>query len=164
MSNAVVKIVEADLASPEHEQAVVALIDAYARDPMGDGRPLGDDVRRELVPGLRRHPASFVLLAYNAEQPVGIAVCFVGFSTFAARPLVNIHDLAVLPDHRGRGVGRRLLDAVEQKARTLGCCKVTLEVLENNHTARRVYAAAGFGKSTYQEEAGGALFFAKALG
>ena len=45
----------------------------------------------------------------------------------------------------------------------MGCCKVTLEVLENNHRALKVYAAAGFARATYTEEAGGALFFAKQL-
>ncbi len=94
---------------------------------------------------------------------MGIAVCFIGFSTFAARPLINIHDLAVLPEGRGNGVGRKLLTAVERKAREMNCCKVTLEVLENNRRALKVYAAAGFVRATYTEEAGGALFFAKKL-
>ena len=61
------------------------------------------------------------------------------------------------------GVGRRLLEAVEKKARSMDCCKITLEVLENNHRALQVYAAAGFARATYTEEAGGALFFAKKL-
>jgi ribosomal protein S18 acetylase RimI-like enzyme len=60
-------------------------------------------------------------------------------------------------------VSRRLLDVIENKARLLGCCKLTLEVLENNTRARRVYAAAGFQQASYREEAGGALFFSKSL-
>ena len=55
------------------------------------------------------------------------------------------------------------LKAVEHTARDMGCCKVTLEVLENNHRALKVYAAAGFARATYTEEAGPALFFAKQL-
>ncbi len=96
-------------------------------------------------------------------EAVGISVCFVGFSTFSARPLINIHDLAVLPAQRGNGVGRQLLAGVERKARDLGCCKVTLEVLENNRRALKLYAAAGFARATYTAEAGGALFFSKKL-
>ena len=156
-------IVEADLSRPDHQEAVVAMIDAYASDPMGNGKRLTEDVRAALVPGLRKVPTSLVFLAYLGGNPVGIAACFHGFSTFAARPLINIHDLAVLPGHRGHGVGRRLLEAVEQKARSLGCCKVTLEVAENNRRARRIYEAAGFRQTVYADGAGGALFFSKPL-
>lgn len=158
-----IEIVEADLDRTDHQAAVLAMIDAYARDPMGNGAPLPDPVRQALIPGLREHPTTLILLAFSGDRAVGIAVCFVGFSTFKARPLVNVHDLAVVPGLRGSGVGRRLLDAVEAKARTLGCCKVTLEVLENNHRAMKVYTAAGFSQATYQVEAGGAIFFAKHL-
>ena len=158
-----VDIVEADLSRAAHQQAVVDLIDAYAADPMGDGQPLPPAVRDALIPGLRRHPTTLIFLAYQGGNAIGIAVCFLGFSTFAARPLINIHDLAVLPEHRGLGVGRRLLQAVEQKARELGCCKLTLEVMEYNRRARGLYESAGFAQSTQLEEAGGALFFAKLL-
>jgi len=150
-------------ASPEHQRAIVALTDAYARDPMGNGAPLAPDVAARLIPGLRGHPTTLVLLAVVAGVPVGIATCFLGFSTFQARPLLNVHDLAVLPEHRGMGLGRRLLEAVESKARVLGCCKVTLEVLEDNRAARRPYARAGFGQAVYTDAAGGALFYSKSL-
>lgn len=43
------------------------------------------------------------------------------------------------------------------------CCKLTLEVQENNHRARRVYEAAGFAQALYQEEAGGSLFYSKPI-
>jgi GNAT superfamily N-acetyltransferase len=156
-------IVEANLSRPEHQQAVVDLTDAYAADAMGNGHPLPESVRASLVPGLREQTAVVIFLAYDGTDPVGIATCFRGFSTFAARPLINIHDLAVLPSHRGKGIGRRLLEAVEQKARTLGCCKVTLEVQEGNRRARHVYEKAGFAQTVYAEGAGGALFFSKPL-
>jgi GNAT superfamily N-acetyltransferase len=158
-----VQINEADLERVEDQRAIVALLDAYARDPMGNGEPLLEETKRRLIPGLRGHPTTIVFLAYVRGTPVGLAICFRGFSTFAARPLINIHDLAVLPEQRGHGVGRRLLAAIAEKAQALGCCKLTLEVLENNRKARRVYEAAGFRQATYQAEAGGALFMSKPL-
>ena len=158
-----VEIVEADLNRRDHQQAVVDLIDAYAMDPMGNGGALPDRVKNALIPGLKEHPTTLIFLGKVDRVPVGIAVCFIGFSTFAARPLINVHDLAVLPTHRGNGVGRLLLSAVERKAREMGCCKVTLEVLENNRPAMRMYTAAGFARATYTKAAGGALFFAKKL-
>jgi ribosomal protein S18 acetylase RimI-like enzyme len=158
-----IEIVRAELDRSEHQQAVLELTDAYARDPMGDGKPLSPAAREGLIEGLRRHPTTLIFLAYEGGAAVGIANCFLGFSTFHARPLVNIHDLAVLPGHRGRGIGRQLLSAVESHARALGCCKLTLEVLENNTPARHLYAAAGFAPLTYTPTAGPALYLTKPL-
>jgi len=158
-----VEIVEADLDRTEHQHAVLELTDAYARDPMGNGRPLSDEVRRALIPGLQTHTTTVIFLAYLASNPIGIANCFIGFSTFAARPLINVSDLAVLPGHREKGIGRLLLEAVERKAREIGCCKLTIEVQENNHRARHVYESVGFARAVYVEEAGGALFLSKPL-
>jgi len=134
----------ADLADPTDAAAVVDLVNAYALDPLGGGAPLAADVRARLVPGLRAHPTTLVLLAFADERPVGVAVCFLGFSTFQGRPLLNVHDLAVLPTARGQGIGRALLAAVEERARERGCGKLTLEVLDDNHRARTLYASFGF--------------------
>ena len=62
----------------------------------------------------------------TASYAVGIATCFRGFSTFYARPTIYVHDLSVLPEQRGGGIGRRLLEAVAARARLLVCCKLTL--------------------------------------
>ncbi len=105
-----------------------------------------------------------MFLAYDGEAAVGVAVCFLGFSTFAAKPLVNLHDVAVVPTHRGRGVGWALLAAVEAKARELGCCKLTLEVLGKHERALRTCTAAGFKRYALQPYAGEAIFLTKALG
>ena len=122
---------------------MLALTAAYALDPMGKGSALTQEALDRLIDGLRRHPTTLILLAYLQGQVAGIATCFLGFSTFFARPLLNIHDFAILPRHRGRGLGRHLLRAVEAKALELGCCKITLEVQQNNVQARRVYERAG---------------------
>jgi ribosomal protein S18 acetylase RimI-like enzyme len=158
-----IRIVEADLNVSEHRDAVLAMVDAYSRDTMGSAKPLDPDVRLRMIPGLQRHPTTLIFLAFEGEQPVGVAVCFIGFSTFAAKPLINIHDCMVLPAFRGKGVGRRLLDAVEAKARELGCCKLTLEVMDNNDRALRAYEAAGFVRYALQENAGTAIFLSKPL-
>lgn len=157
------QIVEADLSRTDHQEAVLGMIAAYAADPMGNGAPLPEDVMERLIPGLRNHPTTLILLAYVEGQPVGIAACFIGFSTFYARPVVNIHDLAIRPDCRGRGIGRHLLEAVAEKARQLGCCKVTLEVHEGNLLAKRLYEAAGFAPGAAREPGGRWLFYSKLL-
>jgi ribosomal protein S18 acetylase RimI-like enzyme len=143
-----VVVFEADLNDCRHQTAILQLINAYARDPMGDGRDLPAAVQDRLISGLQQHPTTLVLLAFDEATPVGVAVCFVGFSTFLARPLINIHDLAVIPDYRGRGIGQLLLEGVEAKGRELGCCKLTLEVREDNHRAQRLYQRFGFGDAS----------------
>ena len=158
-----IQIVEADLRLPEHQEAVLAMVDAYSRDAMGEAKPLDPDAWARLIPGLLKHPTTLIFLALEGARPVGAAVCFIGFATFAAKPLINIHDFVVLPACRGKGVGRRLLDAVEGKARELGCCKLTLEVMDNNHQALRMYQAAGFVRYALQKEAGTAIFMSKPL-
>ena len=125
-------IVEADLACEDHQNDTIQLLNAYAMDPMGDGKPLSETALRDLIPGLRQHPTTIVFLAYLEIAPVGLAICFRGFSTFAARPLINISDYYVIPSYRGMGIGRSLMQKIEQRARDLGCCKLTLEVQENN--------------------------------
>ena len=156
-------IIEANLDSDEHRSAIVEMVNAYAQDPMADGQSLDASILNRLGDALREHPTTIAFLAYNDQQPIGVAVCFLGFSTFAAAPLLNVHDLGVLPEHRGQGIGRALLGQVETKARELGCCKVTLEVFEENR-AKRLYESCGFVSQTnHDAQAGRALYLQKPL-
>jgi ribosomal protein S18 acetylase RimI-like enzyme len=137
-------VVLADLHDPEHQRAVVELLDMYSRDEFGDGRPLAEEAKANLIPGLVKHRGARVFLAFENNAAVGVAICLLGFSTFKASPLLNIHDIAVSPVCRGKGIGAALLKAVEAEARRLGCCKVTLEVRSDNVRAQKVYRQAGF--------------------
>jgi ribosomal protein S18 acetylase RimI-like enzyme len=122
----------------------------YCRDEFGDSQPLAPDVRQQLIPGLVKHGGARVFLAFDGPQPLGVAICLIGFSSFRAKPLLNIHDIAVSPAARGKGIGRKLLEAVEAEARALGCGKVTLEVRSDNQRAMALYRSVGF-KSTEPE-------------
>ena len=144
----VLSVVRVDYGNIVHAEALVAMLDAYARDPAGGATPLSAFARANLVPGLAAHPQAFSILAFDGEEPVGLANCLVGFSTFACRPLINVHDLAVAATHRGQRVGEQMLALVEQIARERKACKITLEVLSGNHSANRLYARVGF--ASYQ--------------
>jgi len=139
-----VTILDADLTRADHQDALVTMLDAYMRDPMEGGEPPSERVKRELVPGLRAHPACYVFLAYRDSSPVGFTICFLGFSTFLARPLINIHDIFVDSSVRGMGIGAMLLERIEAEARKLNCCGITLEVREDNRVARGLYRKVGF--------------------
>ena len=139
-----VRVAVADLSDPIDARGMVEVLDSYAADPVGGGQPLAREVRDRLPSMLRDQANALVLLAFVDDRPVGVAVCFFAFSTFKALPLLNIHDLAVLPQHRGRGIGRALLEAAERHARAKGCCKLTLEVQDDNTRARNLYRRFGF--------------------
>jgi ribosomal protein S18 acetylase RimI-like enzyme len=139
------RIVDADLDEPSHAAGLVHCIDAYASEDMGGGHALSAEVKARLVPGLKEHPERLVLLALDERGVVGAAVCFMGYSTFAAKPRLNVHDLCVLAEHRGHGLGRRLMEAVLERARLAGCSAVSLEVRGDNAIARRLYQSLGFG-------------------
>lgn len=139
-----IDIEQADLNNATHRKCIVELLDMYSRDSMGSAAPLPDSARERLIDGLRRYSGALVLLAWDNDDCVGLCICFEGFSTFQAQPLLNIHDIAVLPDYRGQGIGRRLLTAVENAAKRKNCCKITLEVRLDNPQAQGLYQSFGF--------------------
>src|SRR5215469_9256865 len=143
-----ISVIEADLARPEQQRDLLAMMDVYVADPMEEGAPLPKNIRDALIAELRRHPACHAFLAYQDGKAIGFSLCFLGFSSFEARPLLNIHDIGVLPGDRGRGVGLQMLQAIEAKARQLRCCRLTLEVREDNVRARGLYRKFGFDQRT----------------
>src|SRR3981189_127549 len=96
-----IKIIDADLTNVDHQKAILAMLDAYMRAPRGGNPPMPESTKRDLIPGLRTHPACYIFLAYKDSAPVGFSTCFLGFSTFQARPLINIHDMFVDSSARG---------------------------------------------------------------
>ena len=162
-SETAIDIIEANLDLTIHSQAVLDLLNAYAGDPMGNGSPLSADVLKALIPGLQQHPTTIIFLAFTAGKAVGIITCFKGFSTFAAKPTVQISDFYIHPEYRKQGIGTLLLNAVDKKAIELGGCKITLEVQENNATAMEAYVKSGFKRDVHVPAAGPALFLSKHL-
>jgi GNAT superfamily N-acetyltransferase len=153
-----------DLSDPGHAKALIELLDHYARDPMGGAAGgLNEGTRLHLVERLQYLPAYHGGIAWCDGQAVGLINCFTGFSTFAARPLLNVHDLVVLRQRRGCGIGQAMLAWAESTAREVGCCKLTLEVLSGNRKALAAYERAGFRPYVLDPDAGQALFLEKRL-
>ena len=157
------RIVAVDLENPAISAAWLGLLDHYACDPMGGGAGLSGYARSHLVDELKNLPTFHGALAYAGGEAVGLINCFAGFSTFAAKPLLNIHDLVVHADARGQGIAQALLGWAEARARAFGCCKLTLEVLSNNMRALAAYERAGFAPYVLDPAAGHALFLQKTL-
>ncbi len=153
----------ADYTDPEDAAKLVELLNAYANDPMGGGEPLSDYAQENLAKAMHETPGAFSVIGELDGKPVALANCFHGLSTFACQPLVNIHDLAVVGDVRGKGVSQGLLAAVEAHARKTRCCKVTLEVLTGNIAALAAYKKFGFVPYEMGEEYGHAVFLHKSI-
>ncbi len=134
----------ADLTHPKDEAAFITLLETYMNDPKGDTAK--STVSSDVVRKLRSYAHAMVFFAEHHLIPVGMAVCFTGFSTFRSEELINIHDLIVLPDYRRRGIGRALINEIEAHARHRRCCKMTLEVREDNPKAQGLYRSVGFGE------------------
>lgn len=156
-------ILDADFNNPAHGDMVVALLDEYARGPMGGNQPLSGYARANLVAELARRPTAGALIALQDGMPAGLAIYFEGFSTFACKPLLNLHDLMVSERFRGRGIAQRLLAALDDAAARRGCCKITLEVLQGNEPAKALYRKIGYQGYELAGDTGQAMFWQKKL-
>ena len=133
-----------DFSNEEHNGKLAALINQYIMDPMGGGTQLTPLQQLRLVDGLANHPSCFVIFILNNQQIIGLATCFINFSTFKAKPYINIHDLIIDHHFRSKGFGKCLLQQIESIAKDRNYCKITLEVRDDNFAAKNLYSNLGF--------------------
>lgn len=158
-----ITFVTVDYTNPKMGADMIDMLDAYAKDPMGGGQGITDNVKRCLLPALAKRNDAVSILCYVDDVPAGLANCFESFSTFKAKPVMNIHDFVVLSGHRKLGLSQKLLDAVQTMALARGCCKLTLELLEGNKPAMKAYLKFGFDGYELDPEMGKAFFWEKVL-
>jgi ribosomal protein S18 acetylase RimI-like enzyme len=176
------EIVEVDWENPTHGRDLVSLLDEYAREPSGGGDGLSTSTKENLFRALSERGNCHAILLYEGKDSranervisekspyvegdvaVGLLISFVGFSTFACKPLLNLHDIVVSRHYRGKGYSKRLLQHAEVIAQRLGCCKLTLEVLSKNEVAIRTYESFGFENYQLDSAFGHAVFLQKKL-
>ena len=88
-------------------------------------------------------PAAEVVFAYVGTELAGFALFFHNFSTFLGRRGLYLEDLFVLPQHRGRGVGKQLLSHLARLALERKCGRLEWWVLDWNESAIRFYESLG---------------------
>jgi len=152
-----------DLSQPEHGQAVLDLLNEYANSDTGTGGDLPQYTQDNLIAELSSRPNLNVVLAFVNDYPAGLLVTIDSFSTFSCKPVLNIHDIIVSAGFRGRGIAKRMIDKAEELAVSKGCGKLTLEVLEGNTTAQKVYRDCGFDNYVLDPTMGRAMFWQKPL-
>lgn len=88
-------------------------------------------------------PWAEAVLAEWAGVPVGFALFFHNYSTFLARPGLYLEDVFVLPEHRGRGIGKALLQHLAKLAVERGCGRFEWSVLDWNEPSIEFYRSLG---------------------
>jgi len=137
-------IILIDLEKREHQLGVLALLNEYMCDPMGNNSPLDPQKGGQIIKGLRQHPTYTGFFIEQEGELAGLANCFINFSTFKALPLLNIHDFIISPKFRRKQLGTKLLTGIEEYARLHNYCRINLEVREDNLKARNLYRKMGF--------------------
>ncbi len=133
-----------DMDNGRHTHALLALMNDYMLDDMGLGSELPKDLGVKIIEGLQKqNNYTGFLLKYGSDY-VALANCFVGFSTFKAKQILNIHDFVVTPDYRQKGAGYQLLNSIIRYSKKNDYGKVTLEVRKDNDKAMKLYAKSGF--------------------
>ncbi|PJE80005.1 hypothetical protein CI610_01029 [invertebrate metagenome] len=158
-----IKVIVADYLNKKHADDLISLLSEYANDPMSGNESLSAYIKENLIKELSKFPNAFSLLCYVDGHPAGFSNCFEAFSTFKCKPLINIHDISVKPEYRGKNLSQIMLDKIEDIAHVRGCCKITLEVLEGNKPAQKAYLKYGFKPYQLGDENGTAQFWQKGI-
>ena len=112
---------------------------AYEREPEAVTATEVDLMRHGFGP----NPFFFCLIAEQDGIPAGFALYFFNYSTWLGRPGLYLEDLFVLPEFRGLGIGKALLQKVAAIAVEKGCPRLQWEVLDWNTPAIDFYQAMG---------------------
>lgn len=129
-------------ARPGDCEVVFALIRALAEYERLAAQVTGtvEDLRRELF---HERPVIEAVIAWEGERAVGFALYFHNYSTFLARRGLYLEDLFVVPEARGRGVGKALIRHCASVAVERGCGRFEWAVLDWNQPAIEFYQSIG---------------------
>jgi GNAT superfamily N-acetyltransferase len=136
--------------SGERYEELLPLIAAYQRfyevEEIDEGRNR-NFFRRFLAPS----DDGLLLGACNAGGFRGYACLYWHFSSTLAAETVLMNDLFVVPEARGEGVGRALIEASAAVARERGAAHLEWATAPDNHTAQRLYNSTGAERSEWVE-------------
>lgn len=113
---------------------------ASPRDPEAMDRFFGDLERGRLLTG----PGAKAFVATFDDEPCGLAAVHADVDYFTGHDRAYVDILVVAEEAEGRGVGRALMDHIEDWARDGGYREVVLDVFANNHGSIRFYERCGY--------------------
>ena len=109
-------------------------------EKMLDGVVATEDLLREWI--FEKKKAEVIFAEENSE-PVGFALFFHNFSTFLGRAGLYLEDLFVKPEHRGKGIGKALLQWLAHIAVERGCGRLEWACLDWNKPSIDFYLSLG---------------------
>lgn len=138
------QFVRVNLQDDVHCLQLLKLMNDYMNDEMGIGEPMPEHLGPKIIEGLRKHSGYVGFFVQIGDEFAALANCNLNFSTWKAKPLINIHDFTVSPNFRKQGVGLFLLDKIAEYAIEKGYCRINLEVRHDNFKAQNLYKKAGY--------------------
>lgn len=130
----------------EHLDPLALLFDGYRRFYR---QPTDEAGARAFLHDRLRKQDSVILLALDeGAGALGFTQLYPAFSSVRMRPLWILNDLFVAPEARGRGVGRRLMEAAREQAQQAGVVALALATEKNNTMAKALYEALGYAQDT----------------
>jgi len=88
-----------------------------------------------------------IILAESDGRVIGMVNLLYTVSTFLGQRVALLEDMIVNPEFRGRGAGKKILDAAISHAKRKGCARLTLLTGSANEGAIRFYGRSGFVRS-----------------
>lgn len=132
--------VQVHLAAPGDSAEPLTLLEGFLRDGKPVPPPFAEQFRKAVEKGNLE-----VLVAWLEDRLVGVVVLAFRLNVSAGSSFAMIEDLYVKPDARRRGVGRMLLEAVEERCRARGVSYVEVQTDEE---AAPFYGALGYEPET----------------
>ena len=118
------------VASESDTKLILEFIKALADyEKMSDMVSANEDMLREWI--FDKQKAEVIFLLADGKE-VGFALFFYNFSTFLGRAGLYLEDLFVLPEYRGKGCGKKLLQELARTAVERGCGRLEWACLDWN--------------------------------
>jgi len=138
-------MIEIKEASIDQLKDLVSVFEAYrvwyrkeANSPQAT-KFLGDRIKNK---------ESVIYLAMENDQVLGFTQLYPLFSSTRMKRLWLLNDLFVYPEHRGKGISKKLINAAKDLCRNTEGCAVMLETEMNNVIGNKLYPATGFEMNT----------------
>jgi GNAT superfamily N-acetyltransferase len=103
-----------------------------------------DNSRRFLSERISKFDSEIFVAEYETNQLVGFVQLYPLFSSTRMKRLWLLNDLYVMPEHRGKGISKELMERCKSLARESNACGLMLETAKSNRIGNQLYPSCGF--------------------
>lgn len=127
-------------AKPEDYDQIIALYNDFVEEDRYSEHNF-DSFKQVL-----KNPNNFIYVAESGDALIGFATLSIRNVVRYPNPIAELDELYVSPSHREKGIGKKLIEKVEQKAKELNCYVIYIESHDDRQTAHKFYASQGYTK------------------